>query len=121
VEGAACRRRGRVGLHRFSLSAPLEAFLRDHRKTLVVDGEYGSVGGVCIADQWVEVSPETGLYYRDTTVGFKRPAMADLEQAFDGVWDRSGKEPLRAEERPEVGQIEPACPPERPQPSKLPS
>ena len=37
------------------------------------------------------------------------------------VWNRSGKEPLRAEERPEVGQIEPACPPERPQPSKLPS
>src|SRR5215217_1938000 len=35
----------------FSLSAPLEAILRDHRKTLAVDGEYGSVGGVCIADQ----------------------------------------------------------------------
>jgi cardiolipin synthase len=92
--------------NRFSLSAPLEAFLRDHRKTLAVDGEYGSVGGVCIADQWVEVSPETGLYYRDTAVGFRGPAVADLERAFAGVWDRSGKEPLPTEERPGVEQIE---------------
>ena len=66
-------------------------------------------------------SPETGLYYRDTAVGFRGPAVADLERAFARVWDRSGKEPLRAEERPEVGQIEPACPRGRPQPSKLPS
>ncbi len=92
----------------FSLGAPLEAFLRDHRKSLAVDGEYGSVGGVCIADQWVERSPETGLYYRDTAVGFRGPAVADLEVAFARVWDRSGKEPLPAEERPGVEQIEPA-------------
>ena len=92
----------------FSFGAPLEAVLRDHRKSLAVDGEYGSVGGVCIADQWVEVSPETGLYYRDTAVGFRGPAVADLERAFAGVWDRSGEEPLPAEERPRVEQIEPA-------------
>jgi cardiolipin synthase len=92
----------------FSLGVPLEVFLRDHRKSLAVDGEYGSVGGVCIADQWVEVSPETGLYYRDTAVGFRGPAVADLERAFARVWDRSGKEPLPAGERPEVEEIEPA-------------
>jgi len=92
----------------FSFGAPLEAVLRDHRKSLAVDGEYGSVGGVCIADQWVEVSPETGLYYRDTAVGFRGPTVADLERAFAGVWDRSGKEPLPAEERPRVEQIKPA-------------
>jgi cardiolipin synthase len=44
----------------FSFGAPLKAFLRDHRKSLAVDGEYGSVGGVCIADEWVAHSPETG-------------------------------------------------------------
>ena len=91
----------------FSLSAPLEAFLRDHRKSLAVDGEYGSVGGVCIADQWVKRSPETGLYYRDTAVGFRGPAVADLEVAFARVWDRSGT-PLPTEERPEAEGIEPA-------------
>ena len=92
----------------FSLGAPLEVFLRDHRKSLAVDGEYGSVGGVCIADQWVKRSPETGLPYRDTAVGFRGPAVADLERAFARVWDRSGKEPLPAEERPKVEEIAPA-------------
>ena len=33
---------------------------------------------------------------------------ADLEVAFARVWDRSGKEPLPAEERPQAEQIEPA-------------
>ena len=92
----------------FSLGAPLEVFLRDHRKSVAVDGEYASVGGVCIADQWMQRSPETGLPYRDTAVGFRGPAVADLERAFARVWDRSGKEPLPAEERPEVEEIEPA-------------
>ncbi len=92
----------------FSLGTPLEVFLRDHRKSLAVDGEYASVGGVCIADQWVERSPETGLPYRDTAVGFRGPAVADLERAFARVWDRSGKEPLPAEERPKVEEIAPA-------------
>ena len=91
----------------FSLSAPLEVFLRDHRKSLAVDGEYGSVGGVCIADQWVERSPATGLYYRDTAVRFRGPAVADLEVAFARVWDRSGT-PLPTEERPEAEGLEPA-------------
>jgi cardiolipin synthase len=90
----------------FSLGAPLEAFLRDHRKSLAIDGEYGSVGGVCIADQWVECSPETGLPYRDTAVGFRGPAVADLEVAFARVWDRSGTS-LPAEERPGVEGIAP--------------
>ena len=91
----------------FSLNAPLEAFLRDHRKSLAVDGEYGSVGGVCIADEWVERSPETGLPYRDTAVGFQGPVVADLGKAFARVWDRSGM-PLPDEERPRVEEIEPA-------------
>ncbi len=91
----------------FYLGAPLEVFLRDHRKSLAVDGEYASVGGVCIADEWVKRSPETGLPYRDTAVGFRGPAVADLEKAFAQVWDRSGA-PLPTEERPEVGRIVPA-------------
>jgi cardiolipin synthase len=95
------------GFNPFSLDAPLEVFLRDHRKSLAVDGEYGSVGGVCIADQWVETSPETGLPYRDTAVGCRGPVVADLERAFARVWDRSGT-PLPAQERPEVEGIEPA-------------
>ena len=76
--------------NRFSVAAPLEAVLRDHRKSLSVDGEYASVGGVCIADEWVERSPKTGLPYRDTAMGIRGPAVADVERAFKQVWERSG-------------------------------
>jgi cardiolipin synthase len=81
---------------------------RDHRKLLGVDGLYASVGGVCIAEGWLERSSETGLPYRDTAVGFRGPAVADAEGAFAGVWDLSGPEPLPLEERPEADRIAPA-------------
>ena len=79
--------------------APLGVLMRDHRKVLAVDGFYASTGGVCIADGWLQRSPETGLSYRDTAVGVRGPAVADLERAFARMWDRAG-EPLPAEERP---------------------
>ena len=80
---------------------------RDHRKLLGVDGSYASVGGVCIAEGWLERSSETGLPYRDTAVAFRGPAVGDAEGAFAGVWDLSGEEPLPPEERPEVTNIAP--------------
>jgi len=93
----------------FSLSAPLEMVLRDHRKSLVVDGRYASVGGVCVADEWIERSPETGLPYRDTAVGIRGPLVADVERAFEQVWQRSGgalpgEERVRPEEIPPAGE-----------------
>jgi cardiolipin synthase A/B len=86
-------------------SRPLAFLHRDHRKFVGVDGRYGSVGGVCIADPWLERSPETGLPYRDTAVGIRGPVVADLERGFAAVWRRHGA-PLPAEERPRPGEIE---------------
>jgi cardiolipin synthase len=80
---------------------------RDHRKLVGVDGRYASVGGVCIADGWLERSSETGLPYRDAAVGFRGPVVADAERAFAGTWDLSGEESLPPEERPEVEGIAP--------------
>lgn len=80
---------------------------RDHRKLVGVDGSYASVGGVCIADGWLERSSETGLPYRDTAVAFRGPVVADAERAFAGLWDLSGAEPLPSGERPETGSIAP--------------
>ena len=74
----------------------------DHRKVLGVDGAYASVGGICIADGWLERSSETGLIYRDTAVKVRGPAVADLERAFAGTWDLFGAEPLPEDERPVV-------------------
>lgn len=84
-----------------AFGAPLGAIRRDHRKLLVVDGEYASTGGVCIADGWMVRSPESGLPYRDTAVSVRGPAVADLDLAFAGLWDESGS-PLPEEERPEA-------------------
>lgn len=72
------------------LAAPLEGFRRDHRKLLTVDGSYGSTGGVCIAEDWLKSSPESGLTYRDTAVGVRGPAVADLERAFATAWEAAG-------------------------------
>jgi cardiolipin synthase len=86
-------------VNRFGLGAPLHAISRDHRKLLAVDGTYASVGGVCIADPWLERSPVTGLPYRDTAVRVAGPAVADLERAFAAVWTTAGR-PLPPNELP---------------------
>ncbi|MGF1470272.1 MAG: phosphatidylserine/phosphatidylglycerophosphate/cardiolipin synthase family protein [Rubrobacteraceae bacterium] len=91
-----------------TLGTPLGIARRDHRKLVAVDGEYASTGGVCIADGWLVVSPETGLPYRDTAVSLHGPAVADVERAFAGVWAETG-EPLPAgEEQPLAERIPPA-------------
>jgi len=78
---------------------PLGVIQRDHRKLLAVDGKYASTGGVCISDGWLVTSPETGLPYRDTAVSVRGPAVADVERAFAGMWDKTGTL-LPDEERP---------------------
>ncbi len=83
---------------------PLNFLKRDHRKLIAVDGVYASAGGVCIGDEWLKRSPETNLPYRDTAVSVTGPAVADLEEAFAGVWDEAG-EPLPSWERPDPEDI----------------
>ncbi|MFA7249492.1 MAG: phospholipase D-like domain-containing protein [Dehalococcoidia bacterium] len=89
------------------LLEPLDLFRRDHRKLIAVDGTYGSVGGVGVADPWLQRDPGTGLPYRDTCVAVRGPAVADIERAFAGVWDLNGSA-LPAAERPRAGAIAPA-------------
>jgi cardiolipin synthase len=86
---------------------PLGAIRRDHRKLLVVDGEYASTGGVCIADGWLVRSPDTGLPYRDTAVSVRGPVIADINRAFTSLWGEMVGE-LPEEERPEPGAIDAA-------------
>lgn len=88
------------------IGAPLDVVQRDHRKLLVVDGRYASLGGVCIADPWLDRSPVTGLPYRDTAVRVMGPAVAELNQAFARVWDNFGP-PLPMQEVPPLSRIAP--------------
>jgi cardiolipin synthase A/B len=86
---------------------PLGVIRRDHRKLLVVDGEYASTGGVCIADGWLVTSPETGLPYRDTAVSVGGPVVADINRAFTKLWGELVEE-LPDDERPDPKDIQAA-------------
>lgn len=109
VPGSFWRRMREVGVEVRAVNPPairepLNFLKRDHRKLIAVDGVYASAGGVCIGDEWLKRSPETNLPYRDTAVSVTGPAVADLEEAFAGVWDEAG-EPLPDEERPDAEEV----------------
>jgi cardiolipin synthase len=77
-----------------SLLSPLNFVKRDHRKFLGIDGIYGSLGGVCIGDEWLETAQSTGLPYRDTAVSILGPGVAELEKAFAKMWLVATKQEL---------------------------
>ena len=71
-------------------SSPVEAFSRDHRKLLVVDGERAMTGGLCIGDEWAGDPAAGAPCWRDTMVVVCGPAVAALEAAFGRMWARAG-------------------------------
>ncbi|MDQ3388481.1 MAG: phospholipase D-like domain-containing protein [Gemmatimonadota bacterium] len=80
-----------------SLSDPLNFLRRDHRKVLATDGDYASVSGMCIGDEWAG-APEMGIPpWRDTGVEFRGPVAAAINRAFARTWAISG-DPLPPEE-----------------------
>ena len=68
------------------LSSPLGWLSRDHRKTIVVDGDVGFVSGLCVSERWLG-DPQRRLEpWRDTGIEIRGPAVAALEQAFVNVF-----------------------------------
>ncbi len=61
---------------------------RDHRKLLVVDESTAVLGGICIADHWAPAE-RGGGGWRDTAVLVRGPAVADLQLAFERMWNRA--------------------------------
>ena len=89
------------------LSSPLGWLSRDHRKTIVVDGEVGFVSGLCISERWLG-NPKRRLEpWRDTGIEIRGPAVASLEQAFVRVLAASG-EPLDADVLTAAANMKPA-------------
>jgi cardiolipin synthase len=81
------------------LSSPFTWLSRDHRKMLAVDGEVAFVTGLCVGRAWVG-DPVRGLEpWRDTGIALRGPAVADLEQAFAGMWALAGS-PIPSVELP---------------------
>ncbi|MAF64340.1 MAG: cardiolipin synthase [Planctomycetes bacterium] len=61
--------------------------LRNHRKLIVVDGEFGFTGGMNIGDQYSGRSRLRGArHFRDTHLEVSGPAVADLARIFCEDW-----------------------------------
>jgi cardiolipin synthase len=67
---------------------------RDHRKTLVCDGQLAFTGGINIADEWLPTE-EGGGGWLDAAVEVRGPAVPVLEATFLRVWNRRARRRAR--------------------------
>ena len=68
------------------LDSPLGWVTRDHRKTLVADGNVAFVSGLCVSQKWLG-DPERDMEpWRDTGIEIRGPAVAEIARAFADVW-----------------------------------
>jgi cardiolipin synthase len=104
LERAGCR----IGWVNPVMSRSIEEInYRSHRKALVVDGAVAFVGGMGVADQWMQ-SNDGMPAWRDTQIEIRGPAVADIEAAFDQNWILTGGvvEPRVAARESAPGQAE---------------
>ncbi len=67
---------------------------RNHRKTLVCDGQIAFTGGLNISDAWVPRS-EGGSGWHDAVVRVQGPAVSTIEGIFLRTWNRRAKRSFR--------------------------
>lgn len=82
-----------------SLRKRLQNCLRDHRKLLVVDGALAFVGGVGLADEFID-GRRGRKAWRDLMLEISGPVVSDWQTAFARTWARSGGVPAVAEAVP---------------------
>ncbi len=86
--------------------SPFGWMSRDHRKSIVVDGQIGFVSGLCTSARWLGDEARGIEPWRDTGIEIRGPAVLDLEDAFSRVWATTGA-PLSDEEIADVPSQEP--------------
>jgi cardiolipin synthase A/B len=90
----------------FRLQSPFGWVHRDHRKSLIVDGQVGFITGLCVGDPWVG-DPKKGVApWRDTGIEVRGPAVPEIARAFARVWSVAGP-PLPDAERPRAEDVFP--------------
>jgi cardiolipin synthase len=88
------------------IDEPFGWIVRNHRKSITVDGRTGFVSGLCVGEAW-EGDPARGIeLWRDTGVAITGPAVSDIEHAFAEVWDIMGP-PLPEDETPLASALHP--------------
>jgi len=61
---------------------------RNHRKIIIVDGDFGFVGGINIADRYINNNGDAQkLYWRDTHVRIDGPGIMFLQHLFLSDWN----------------------------------
>ena len=58
---------------------------RNHRKIAIIDGKIGYVGGINVADKYIEGDPELGPW-RDTHLKIDGYAVQSLQAVFLADW-----------------------------------
>jgi cardiolipin synthase len=83
-----------TGFNPPSFDSPLEWLTRDHRKSIVIDGEIGFVSGLCVSAAWEGNAAKRLEAWRDTGVEIRGAAVPELARAFEVVWRAAGGAPL---------------------------
>lgn len=71
-------------------SSPLGWISRDHRKLLIVDGDYACISGVCVSQKWLGNPGRRVPPWRDTGVSLRGPAVTELVHVFADLWGQLG-------------------------------
>jgi cardiolipin synthase len=71
----------------------IQVNMRNHRKILVVDGEWAFTGGLNIGEEYEGKKPRFG-YWRDTHLRLRGPAVGDLQRVFCEDWSFAAGENL---------------------------
>src|SRR5579862_881102 len=79
----------------------LQNCLRDHRKLLIIDGALAFVGGVGLADEFID-GRHGHRAWRDLMLEISGPVVSDWQTAFARSWSRSGGWPELPEAMPEL-------------------
>lgn len=75
--------------------------LRDHRKLLVIDGGIAFIGGVGLADEFID-GRHGRLAWRDLMLEIRGPVVSDWQKVFVHSWRRGGGDPDVAAARPDL-------------------
>ncbi len=64
-------------------------YLRNHRRTLLIDGKLGFTGSICVSDEM--------RYWRDTVVKIEGEIVKEMQYAFERMWHRAQKKKIPSE------------------------
>lgn len=71
---------------------------RNHRKIVVIDGQYGYVGGFNVGEEYISKDPQVG-FWRDTHVRIEGEAVDDLNERFLLDWCYAAEEEIEDYEK----------------------